>query len=109
MAAKYRGKTIFGKSHQLTLLILWGVKNFNEIAISHTVAEINAFLRFTQKFKMAAKNGRKMVLGKLASQLWVYLALKNFDEIAPSCTVSKIFILFYFPLKSKMADISCEN
>ena len=45
---------MFGKSHHLTLLIPWG----------RTVSEVNAFLRFTQKFKMAAKNGRKLIFGK---------------------------------------------
>ena len=34
-----------------------GIKNFIKIALSHTVSEINVFLRFTQKFKMATKNG----------------------------------------------------
>ena len=37
---------------------LW-VKNFIEIYPSHTVSELNVFLRFTQKFKMAVKNGGK--------------------------------------------------
>ena len=37
---------------------LW-VQNFVEIALSHTVSEMNALLRFTQKFKMAAKSGGK--------------------------------------------------
>ena len=41
-----------------------GVKNFKEIAVSHTVSEINVFLHFTQKFKMAAKNGGKTILRK---------------------------------------------
>ena len=31
-------------------------KNFVKITLSHTISEINAFLRFTQKFKMATKN-----------------------------------------------------
>ena len=39
---------------------LW-VKNFVEIALSHTVSNINALLRFMQLFKMAAKNGGKVV------------------------------------------------
>ena len=33
------------------------VKNFIEIALSRTVCKTNALLGFTQKFKMAAKNG----------------------------------------------------
>ena len=36
-----------------------GIKNFEEIALSRTVSEINAFLSFTQKFKMATKTARK--------------------------------------------------
>ena len=42
---------------------LW-VKNFVKIALSRTVSEIAAFLRFLQKFKMAAKNGWKTIFGK---------------------------------------------
>ena len=42
---------------------LW-VKNFVKITLSCIVYEINAFLRFTQKFKMAAKNGGKTTFGK---------------------------------------------
>ena len=40
------------------------VKNFVETALSRTVSEINAFLHFTQKFKMTAKNGGKTFFGK---------------------------------------------
>ena len=32
-----------------------GVKNFTEIALSHTVSKINEFLHFMQKFKMATR------------------------------------------------------
>ena len=42
---------------------LW-VQNFVEIALSRNVFEINALLRFTQKFKMAAKSGRKAIFVK---------------------------------------------
>ena len=31
-----------------------GVKNFVKFALSHSVSEINVFVRFTQRFKMAA-------------------------------------------------------
>ena len=40
------------------------VKNIMKIALSQTVSKINAFLRFTQKFKMAAKNGGKVIFVK---------------------------------------------
>ena len=36
-----------------------GIKKFVKIAQSHTVSEINSILHFTQKFKMATKNGGK--------------------------------------------------
>ena len=35
------------------------VKKIFEIALSFSVSEINTFLRFMQKFKMAAKSGGK--------------------------------------------------
>ena len=42
---------------------LW-VKNFVKIALSCSISEINTFLCFTQKFKMAAKSGRKTIFAK---------------------------------------------
>ena len=39
-------------------------KNFIEIALSRYVIKINTFLRLTQKFKMVAKNGGKMIFVK---------------------------------------------
>ena len=41
-----------------------GVKTLDKIVLSCTVSEINAFICFTQKFKMAAKNGVIMIYGK---------------------------------------------
>ena len=61
MAAKSVGKTIFAKNRQQTLQIPCETKNFVEIAISRSVSEINAFLRLTQKFKMAAKSCGKTI------------------------------------------------
>ena len=40
------------------------IKNFNEMTLSRIISEINTLLRFTQKFKMATKNGGKMIFGK---------------------------------------------
>ena len=40
------------------------VKNFVKITPSGTVSELNLLLRFTQKFKMAAKNGGKAIFGE---------------------------------------------
>ena len=42
---------------------LW-VKNFVEIALSRTISKKNVFLHFRQKFKMAAKNGKKVIFVK---------------------------------------------
>ena len=42
---------------------LW-FKNFVEITLSRPASEINTFLHFTQKFKMAAKSGGEMIFGK---------------------------------------------
>ena len=48
---------------------LW-VKNFVEIALSRIISEINAFLPFMQKFKMAANMVGKQFWGKVASRLY---------------------------------------
>ena len=40
------------------------VKNIVEITLSRSVSKINGFLCLTQKFKMAAKSGRKTIFGK---------------------------------------------
>ena len=50
------------------------VKNFVEIALSRSVSEINMFLHFTQKFKVA---GRQF-LRKVASRLYKYPAVQKF-------------------------------
>ena len=41
-----------------------GVKNFIKIALSPTISEINTFLQYTQKCKMTAKKGRKLICAK---------------------------------------------
>ena len=65
-----------------------GVKYFVEIALSCTVSEINAFLRFTQKFKMAAKNGGEndfweKLPGKAAYTLQVKKSCRNCSILHP--------------------------
>ena len=40
------------------------VKNFVEIDLSRSVSEINTYLHFTQKFKMATKSGGKTIFEK---------------------------------------------
>ena len=56
------------------------VKNFVEITLSRSIIEINVFLRLTQKFKMAAKSGGKMILRKVASRLCRCPASQNFHR-----------------------------
>ena len=40
------------------------VKIFVDIALSRSISKINVFLHLTQKFKMAAKSGGKMIFAK---------------------------------------------
>ena len=60
MAAKKGKKTSFCKNWKMTLSIPSG--NLAEINLSGTVSEINTFLYFMQKFKMATKKARSMIL-----------------------------------------------
>ena len=65
------GIQFFGNHRQFTADTL-GAKTFVKITLSHTVSEKNAFLRFTWKFKMATKNGRKTIFwerGQLTLQI----------------------------------------
>ena len=65
MAAKNGRKTILGQELKDDSVDTLGVnKTLGEIALSGTISKINVFFSFTQKFKTAAKNGRKTILGK---------------------------------------------
>ena len=55
---KWRENVSWGKSQDHSA----DYKNLVEIALSHTVSKINAFLHFVQKFKMATKNGGKITI-----------------------------------------------
>ena len=59
----FRGKPFFGKKPDDSVDTL-GVINLDKIIVSRTISEINAFLHFTQKFKMATTNGGKTILKK---------------------------------------------
>ena len=50
---------------------MW-VKNFAARALFHTISKINTFWCFTQKFKMATKNGGKEIFVKVVSRLSTY-------------------------------------
>ena len=56
--SKMAGKRLWGK-WPLDSADSLRVKNFVKIDLCHTVSQIDVFLCFTQKFKMAAKNGRE--------------------------------------------------
>ena len=89
---------------------LW-VENFDEIALSRTVKEIEANLCFAilakiRKFKMAAIFGEGKIFGKLQrlhslDTLWV----ENFDEIALSRTVKEIEANLCFAIFGKNSKI----
>ena len=80
------------------------VKNFIKIILSRTIAEINVFLLFMQKFKMAAKNGGKVIFGKVYQKT---LQAKIFIEIAPSRTVSEINAFLRYFCNSKNGRSLC--
>ena len=64
MAAKKGGKVIFCEKSPVDSADNLQVRNFVEITLSPTISEIYAILHFTQKFKMAAKNGGKAIFVK---------------------------------------------
>ena len=92
MAAIFGEGKIFWKLQRVHSLDTLWVKNFDEIALSRTVKEIDrskfVFCHFWRKFKMAAIFGEGKFFWKLQrvhslDTLWV----ENFDEIALSRTV----------------------
>ena len=57
------------------------VQNFVEIALSHTVSKMSVLLRFTQKFKRAAKSGGKAIFVKKSPVDSAYILWdKNFCQ-----------------------------
>ena len=56
--------TDFCKMSPVYSAVTLRVQNFVEIALSRTVSKKNALLHFTQKFKMAARSGRKVIFAK---------------------------------------------
>ena len=61
MVTKNVRKTFLGEKSPDDSAHTLGVINFTEIALSHTVSEITAFLRFTQKLvrkQFLSKSGR---------------------------------------------------
>ena len=60
--AKVAGKLFLGKKSPVDSADNLRVKNFMEITLSRSISKINRFLHFMEKFKMAAKSGRKQFL-----------------------------------------------
>ena len=79
-------------------------QKFVKIALSRTVSEINAFLRFMQKFKTAAK---KLMENNFWEKSQVdsadTLPVQNFVKISLSGTVIEINTFLCFAQKFKMA------
>ena len=118
MAAIFGEGKIFGKLQRLHSLDTLWVENFDEIALSRTVKEIEANLCFAiplakiRKFKMAAIFGEGKIFGKLQrlhslDTLWV----ENFDEIALSRTVKEIEANLCFAIlgKNSKTQICIQN
>ena len=64
MAAKKVGKHFYcGQKMAHDSVCSLEAKNYVEIVPSSIISEINAFLSCTQKFKMVAKNGGKIIFG----------------------------------------------
>ena len=80
MAAKSDGENDFWKKSPVDSADTLWVKNFVEIALAHSISEINAFLRLMQKFKMAAKSGGKQFLRKVTNRLHRYPADQKFSR-----------------------------
>ena len=107
MAAIFGEGEIFGKLQRLHSLDTLWVENFNEIALSRTVMEIEANLCFAFLAKISKiQNGRHFWGGKLhrlhsLHTLWV----ENFDEIALSRTVKEIEANLCFAIFGKNSKI----
>ena len=80
MAAKKWRENDFWQNIADDTVYTLGVKNFVEMAVSHTISEINAFLHFTQKFNMAVKNGRKTMFCKKLQTLHIPCGSKSLSK-----------------------------
>ena len=78
MAAKSAGKSFFFLQNNASGLCRYPVGQ--KFCRNRSVSEINTFLHFTQKFKMAAKSGGKKIFEKIASRLCRYPMGKKFCQ-----------------------------
>ena len=81
-----------------------GTKNFIEMALSHTVFEINVLFALYAEIKDGHQKWRENDFGgKLAVNFSDTLEVKNLAEIALSCTVFEINVFLHFMQQFKMA------
>ena len=102
MATKNGWKTIFWKRCHYALQIRCGSK-ISSKSLYLSLFLINAFLRFTQKFKMAAQKWQeKHFWEKSPVHFEDTLCVKNFVQIALSRTFSDINAYLHFTKKFKI-------
>ena len=77
---KWRENNFFVESHQIESADTLWVKNFVEIALSHSVSEINAFLCLTQKLEIRRFFFFFSILFLLSSKPYTYQYKKVTNE-----------------------------
>ena len=105
MARNFGERKILGKMPKVHFLDTLWVKNFDEIALSRTVKEIEAnlcFSIFSKNSKWLPFLGERTLFFKLPivhflDTQWV----ENFDEITLSCTVKEIEVNLCFSIFGK--------
>ena len=104
MATKSGGENDFCEKWPVDSGDIVRLKNFIEIALSHSISEISGFLHLMLKFKMATKSGGKNdFCEKWPVDSGDIVRLKNFIEIALSHSISEISGFLHLMLKFKMA------
>ena len=109
MTAKSSGRKISVKTRQYTLQISLCDKSFVKITLTCSISEINTYLHFTQKFKIAAKSGERKISVKTRQYtLQISLCDKSFVKITLACSISEINTYLHFAQKFKIAAKSGE-
>ena len=111
MAIIFKGMKIFGKLHRVVCRDTLWVENFNEIALSRTVKEIEANLCFWRKFKMAAMFEGMKIFGKLQSSLLRYPVGRKFRHrsISHSLGDRHIYVFCYIAITQEIKAITINN
>ena len=108
MAAILKEGKIFSKLARVYFLYTLWVENFDEIALSRTVKEIEAILCFAifgKNSKWPPLLGRAKFLENWQEYIPNTLWVENFDEIALSCTVKEIQAILCFSIFGKKSKI----